>query len=229
MNNVDKKYLKLQFDLKVHEKSATEFQSFFENIMQEAFSDFQKIFPYGHQGDGGNDGYRPKKGIYYQIYAPKNPAEKQAAAAIKLKKDFEKLKMKWNQISEIKTFYFVFNDKGSGMSIEIEKTIAELRKTNPGIEFELFLPKNLEEIFFSLKNDSIQSLGFNIDSRNSLLICKTNLAKLEIYLDRGAGSFVLEWLQNYKNVIDSQNDESLLADWEILECRALQLFDKIEK
>jgi hypothetical protein len=63
MENLDRNYLRLQFWLRIHEKSATEFQSFFEDIMQEAFSDFQKIRPYGNQGDRGNDGYRPDEGI----------------------------------------------------------------------------------------------------------------------------------------------------------------------
>ncbi len=54
MEPIDKNYLRLQFWNKVYQKNATEFQSFFEDIMQKTFSDFQKIRPYGKQGDGGN-------------------------------------------------------------------------------------------------------------------------------------------------------------------------------
>ncbi len=229
MNNFDKNYLEIQFRLKIHEKSATEFQSFFERIMQEVFPDFQKIRLYGNQGDGGNDGYRPEEGIYYQVYAPKDPNEKEAEAARKLKRDFEKLKKNWNQISEIKTFYFVFNDKDLGVTIELEKALAELRTANPEIEFDLFLPRKLEEMFFTLKKENISSLGFDIDSRNALRICKETLGKLEVYLDRGNGSFVMESLQNCKDIINSQNDEGLLADWEMLECRALQQLERINE
>jgi hypothetical protein len=106
MKPIDKNYLQLQFWTKVYQKNATEFQSFFEDIMQEAFSDFQKIRPYGKKGDRGNDGYRPDAGIYYQVYAPIKPREKEADAAKKVKKDFEKLKAAWEQISKIKTFCF---------------------------------------------------------------------------------------------------------------------------
>lgn len=116
-----------QFRLRVQEKGAAEFQSFFEDIMQQAFPGFQKVRPYGKEEDKGSDGYRPDEGIYYQVYAPKNPDEKEAEAVRKLKRDFEKLKTGWNQISEVTTFYFVFNDKGSGPTIEIEKALAELR------------------------------------------------------------------------------------------------------
>ena len=65
MEPIDKNYLRLQFWNKIYQKNATEFQSFFEDIMQKAFPDFQKIRPYGNQGDRGNDGYRPGEGIYY--------------------------------------------------------------------------------------------------------------------------------------------------------------------
>ncbi len=226
MDNLDKNYLRVQFRLKVHENNATEFQSFFENILQEAFPDFQKIRPYGNQGDRGNDGYIPNKGTYYQVYAPKNPNEKEAEAAHKLKIDFEKLKNSWDQITKIRTYYFVFNDKYGGITIEIEKALAELKVANPEIEFKLFSIKSLEDIFFNLKKESILSLGFDIDSRNALRVCREILAKMEVYLDRGNGRFVLDALHNCKNIIDDQNDEYLLADWEILECRALQVIER---
>jgi tetratricopeptide (TPR) repeat protein len=227
--NRDYNYLKTQFRLRIFEKNATEFQTFFEDIMQEAFADFIKVFPYGNEGDEGNDGFRPDDGIYYQVYAPRNPNEKQAEAARKLQRDFEKLKKTWDRISEVKTFYFVFNDKESGVSIEIEKALAELRVANPGIVFKLFLPKDMREIFFALKEETILSLGFDVDSRNALKICRESLAKLEIHLDQGNGSFVLESLRDIKNTIDSQNDEALRVEWEILECRALQQLERVKE
>ncbi len=84
MNMLDQNYLNIQFRLRVFEKSAAEFQSFFESVMEAAFSSFRKIRPYGKKGDKGNDGYRPDAGIYYQVYAPKNPNEKESETARKL-------------------------------------------------------------------------------------------------------------------------------------------------
>lgn len=92
MNPLDKHYLSLQFKNKIHSKDGNEFQSFFENIMEKAYSDFQKIRPYGKEGDAGNDGYRKKLGIYYQVYAPNVPKVNEAKAAEKLENDFLKLK-----------------------------------------------------------------------------------------------------------------------------------------
>lgn len=230
MEIFDKNYLKVQFQLNVHKKNATVFQTFFEDIMQEAFSGgFQKIRPYGNEGDRGNDGYRPAEGIYYQVYAPRDPTEKEAEAARKLKIDFNTLKGAWNQISVIKRFCFVFNDKYQGVSIELERVLSQLRNENPKIEFELFLPKHLEEIFFSLKKESMISLGFDVDSANAFRVCNETLKSLEIYLDRGNGRFVLESLQNWKDIISRQNNEDLLLEWELMECRALRLLEKVDK
>lgn len=229
MKPIDKKYLRAQFRIKIYEKNASEFQRFFEDIMQKAFSDFQKITPYGKQGDEGNDGYRPNEGIYYQVYAPKNPKEKEAKAAQKLKKDFEKLKTSWDQISKIKTFYFVFNDKWGGVSIKIEKAMAELKNDNQNIEFEKLAPKNLEEIFFTLNNEQILALGFDIDSRNALRIAREHLKKLEVDMDRGSGKFVLKTLENLKDIVSNLGDENLNLDYEILEARALRKLEKVKE
>lgn len=229
MNGADKNYLRTQYWLKIHQKNAAEFQVFFEEIMDKAFTGFQKIRPYGKQGDGGNDGYRPDAGIYYQVYAPKDPQEKDAAAAKKLKADFEKLMANWNEISKVKTFYFVFNDKGAGTSIEIERALAELRSANQSIEFEKFTPKDLEEIFFSLKTDQILSLGFDVDSTKAVRFAYDTLSALEVDLDRGNCKFLLRSLQSLRDTTSELNDENLLLEYEILECRILRAIEKTKE
>ena len=90
MTILDKNYLRFQFRDRIYRSNGSEFQSFFEEVMRKAFSDFKKIKPSGKEGDGGNDGYVPSKGIYYQVYAPIKPEESDSDAASKLKKDFEK-------------------------------------------------------------------------------------------------------------------------------------------
>ena len=226
MELIDKNYLRLQFWNKVYQKNGTEFQSFFEDIMQKAFTDFRKIRPYGKEGDGGNDGYRPRDGIYYQAYAPKNPNEKEAEAARKLKKDFQNLKTNWDEISKIKLFYFVFNDKGAGVSIKLENALAELKNNNGNIEFEMLLPKDLEGIFLKLENDEILALGFDVDSTKALQIARENLDKLEIELDRDNGNFVLKTLENIKQSILGLQDEGLELNYEIIEAKALRSLER---
>jgi lipopolysaccharide biosynthesis regulator YciM len=225
----DKHYLSLQFWDKVHNKNGTEFQAFFETIMEKAFPGFQKIRPYGNEGDKGNDGYRPAEGIYYQAYAPADPSEKEAVAAEKFKDDFEKLKNGWDEISTIKELNFVYNDKGLGVTIKLEGAKAELKTANPDIEFKIFTPKNLEEVFFTLNNDQILSLGFDVDSRNALRIARDQLEKLDDELDKESGEFVLRALRNIKDIIAGQNDEDLLLDYEIVEARTLQKNEKVKE
>ena len=161
MTPTDRNYLRLQFWNQVHKRNATAFQSFFEDIMEKAYPDFNKIRPYGKAGDAGNDGYRPSEGIYYQVYAPKRPSEKEADAARKLKVDFETLKNNWEDITKIKYYNFVFNDKGGGSTIDLEKAISELSTNNPDIAFTLFTPRDLENIFFFTASPSSKANSLN--------------------------------------------------------------------
>lgn len=228
MTPIDKYYLLLQFKDKVHQKNATEFQSFFEEIMGKAFKDFQKIRPYGNQGDGGNDGYIPSRGEYYQVYAPKDPGEKEAVAARKFKNNFENLKANWDQISKIKTFNLVFNDKYAGLGIELERARAELKQNDPEIEFKIFQPKDLEEIFFTLKPEQMMESGFNVDSREAFRIAKDYLGKLEEELNKGNPNFVLKVLEDIANIISGQNDQGIALEYEIIEAKALQRIEKVK-
>ena len=58
----------------------------------------------------------------------------------------------------------------------------------------------MERIFFTLSNDDILSLGFNVDSRNALRIAHEYLERLEVELDRENAKFVLKVLENIKRV-----------------------------
>lgn len=225
----DKNYLRLQFWNRIYQKSGTEFQSFFEDIMKKAFPDFQLIRPYGNKGDGGNDGYRPDKGIYYQVYSPDDPSEKEAEAAKKLKADFGKLKSSWDKISQIKEYYFVFNDKGQGVSIEIESALADLRPNNKKIKFGKFTPTELENVFFTLAEDQILSLGFDIDSTKALRVAQEYLSKLEVELDRDNTAFVIRTIDKIRDIVSSLDNDDLDLEFEIFEARALQKNEEIQE
>lgn len=229
MDPKDKYYLNLQFWLKIHEKNAIEFQTFFENIMNLKYPTFQKVRPYGKKGDGGNDGYFDDSGTYFQAYAPKNPFEKEAKAAQKLLKDFKRLLKCWDKISKIKIFYFVFNDKGTGVSIEIQNALAKLRQENKKIDFKLFTPKNLEEIFNSLSIDQLLVLGFDTDTTKSFRIIQKFLAKIEVDIDRENGNLAIKSLEQHKDYIIDLNNEQIILDYEIIECRALCLVEKTKE
>lgn len=226
----DKNYLSLQFSIKIFKKSGTEFQSFFENIMERAFSDFQKIKPYGNKGDGGNDGYRKNSGIYYQVYAPNEPKINESKASKKLKEDFGKLqKSGWDEISKVKEYNFVFNDKYSGSIQQLEQATSELKKDNPNIEFKLFLAKNLETVFFKLEELDISNLDFDVDQSNAIKIVNKSLDDIKTELDRESIKFAVKILENVKKIISKLKDENLSLEYEILECRCLQKLEKIDE
>ena len=210
MNLLDQNNLLLQFKVNIYSKNGTEFQSFFENIMEKVYADFQKIKPHGKYGDSGNDGYRKNFGIYYQIYAPEVPQINQAKAAKKLKEDFEKLKKNWDKISEIKEYYFVFNNKYSGSIQKLEEAISELEKDNSGIKFYIFTAKKLEELFFSLDMVDILSLGFDIDLTKAVSNAYEYLKNVEVELDRENGKYALKTLENIKDIIFDLEPEYLL-------------------
>lgn len=224
MKLLDKKYLLLQFKDNIYKKWGTEFQSFFEDIMERAFPNFKKV-PSGG-GDGGNDGWIKELGRYYQVYAPNKPETKDSKASEKLKENFETLKEQWDSISEIKEYYFVFNDEYKG-SHKPEKVIAELEKENPGTKFKLFLAIDLERIFFKLNESDILSLGFDIDQRKSISIAYNYLENVKIRLNRGNTKIANSILENSKSIISDLNDENLSLEYELLECRCLQGLEKV--
>jgi hypothetical protein len=90
----DVNYLILQFKVKVFSIMGIEYQKFFEDIMEKAFLGFQKVRPYGSDGDGGNDGYIKDSGTYYQVFAPRDPYINEPEASGKLKVDFYKSSVK---------------------------------------------------------------------------------------------------------------------------------------
>lgn len=227
MKPLDKHYLSLQFKIRILSKNGSEFQSFFEDIMEKAFSDFQKVKPNGNKGDGGNDGYRKKLGIYYQVYAPNTPKVNEANAARKLRDDFRKLQKEWAQTSSIKEYCFVFNDKYEGSVQMIEQAMTELKKDNLKVDFNLFLAKELENAFFQLKESDMLDLGFNVDQRQAISIAHTYLEIAKTELDRENASSAQKILENIKAVVLDLGDESLSFECEILECRCLQKNEEI--
>ena len=224
----DKHYLSLQFRDKIYSKKGTEFQTFFENIMRKYYSDFQVIRPYGNEGDKGNDGYRKRTGIYYQVYAPHEPKVKQAKAARKLKEDFYKIKNNWGKISKIKEYYFVFNDNYEGSTQKLEEAITELEKENNNIKFNIFIAKDLEEIFFKLDNADILELGFDIDLTKAVSIAFKFLEKIKIEIDKEYSKAALNMLENTREIVFDLDDDSLKLEYELIESRCFQKIERIE-
>lgn len=127
------------------------FQQFFWAVMRAKHGpEFVEIRPQGRLGDGGNDGYLPADGHYFQVYGPVDPQEKVTEAAKKLAGDFEKLKTSWHQTTPIRAYSFVFNDKYEGTFTKIAQTLGKIEKVNPTVKCRPFTAGHLEDVFLSL-------------------------------------------------------------------------------
>lgn len=180
-------------------------------------------------GDAGNDGYRKQSGIYYQVYAPNTPKVNEANAAEKLEEDFQKLKDGWEEISNIKEYNFVFNDKYGGSVQLLEATNSRLKADSPNIEFELFLAKDLENVFFELSESDILGLGFSIDRRQAIENAYQYLELIKTELERENVNFAQKILEPVRSIILDLNDDSLSFEYEVLECRCLQKTEKVDE
>lgn len=230
MKEIDKHYLALQFREKIFTKNGTEFQSFFENIMEKKYPDFEKVKPYGNKGDGGNDGFIKSAGIYYQVYAPSSPIEKHSEAAKKLQEDFEKLtRSGWDDIANIQKYIFVFNDKYNGTTQLLEEAIARLKQNSSNIEFEIFRAKHLEEVFFSLNEADIMSLGFSVDLRQSISTAYDIIKTVRSELDNENPQIALKLLELLKHTVKSSGNDKLFLEYDLLEALYSQKLEDINK
>lgn len=127
------------------------FQQLFWEVMRAKHGqEFETIRPQGSFGDGGNDGYLPAEGHYFQVYGPIAPDEKETTAASKLAADFKKLVESWNHVKPIRSYSFVFNDKYQGTFTKIAQALAAIENDHPGISCRSLTTADLEDLFLTL-------------------------------------------------------------------------------
>lgn len=136
-------FARQMLELQVLRAKGYAFEEVFKAVMQRRYPAFTPIQPYGNLGDRKNDGYVPSTGTFYQLYSPKAPDEKLAAAAAKAKTDFDGLKKYWHSKYPIKVYRFVFNDRYGGSVVPIEAALASIAKDH-GVDARAFLAKDLE-------------------------------------------------------------------------------------
>ena len=158
--NVQEKFLaRIMFVNQVLKANNVVFQQLFWSVMRAKHGGrFVPIRPQGAKGDGGNDGYLPADGHYFQVYGPVDPEKKREYAAEKVTEDFEKLKKSWGQSTEIRAYSFVINDKYEGVFAEVGKALSEIEKANPGVVCRPYTTGQLEDDFLGLSTESIQSI-----------------------------------------------------------------------
>lgn len=182
----DKYIARIHFKLKVLQSKGQAFEDFFVSVMTKADQDFQPVKAYGNIGDQKNDGFNKKTGTYYQVFAPEDITKDKTIydAAKKLEKDFRGLYEKWNDICQVKKYYFVVNDKYEGLDPIITQKIIELNNEEAfsDVDIEVFMAKDLQKEFEKLDEDDVQELIGYIPSSSSELIEYGSLGEVVDYL-----------------------------------------------
>jgi hypothetical protein len=163
MNSEQQGVARLLFKNRILEASGTVFEEIFTKLMTYSEPGFRQIKPQGRVGDRKNDGYIQKRGAFFQVHAPEDPASAPAVtkAIKKAKADFQGLLAYWGNICRVREYFFVYNDKYHGSFPEIEETLADLKTTYHLDHCAPVLAKDLEDRLFRLRDDEMVGIiGF---------------------------------------------------------------------
>ena len=144
------------FKLRVHGAHGDAFQSLFSSVMAYADPRFETVQPWGAWGDGGNDGWIPADGHYFQVYGPKPTSKPSETTALnKAIADFNKLPKKWK---DVRSFSFVFNDRFTGTPAPIGSALQKLKLEKKLEHAGMFSMQMLLERFMGLDEDKRQDI-----------------------------------------------------------------------
>ncbi len=96
----------IKFRLAALERSGEAYQELFASIMERRDAGFQRVRPWGNQGDRKNDGWSPGQRTLFQSYAPRTMTAAKLLA--KLQEDYDGAKDYWQEFFD--TWVFVHND-----------------------------------------------------------------------------------------------------------------------
>jgi hypothetical protein len=171
-------YCRQFFQLKVHKASGDEFQRLFNQVMGYALPGFQSITPWGSWGDGGNDGWIPDVGHYFQVYGPKPTTSATDSETMALKKaidDFDKLPEKWQ---DVRRYSFVMNDRFQGIPAPIASALQKLEKDKSLKSARGFPMQELMAFFMQLSLDKRQDIIGGIPDADLSFIDPREVAEL---------------------------------------------------
>ena len=141
-----REWYELKFALEFRSKYASEFQDFFTSIMERGYpSDFQKVKPYGKQGDKKCDGYHQSLKRVYQVYAPEKMNSTETTT--KIDEDFKGAVKHWN--ARLAAWVFVHN-QWRGVPPDVAQKLLDLHRVD-GVQVLRWCEPELREEFFRLK------------------------------------------------------------------------------
>lgn len=151
MDYIWRDFAEIKFRLKVLGDHGSQYQDLFAEIMELRYpGDFQKIIPWGNQGDWKSDGYRISEKRIYQCYAPTRI--KASDTKSKMTEDLDGAVDKWSDL--LRNWTFVHNAV-QGLPPEIFTHLEAQKAQYPSLGLDAQGPKDLRRLLFELSVSDI--------------------------------------------------------------------------
>jgi hypothetical protein len=162
MDDLSRVFYELKFKDIVREKTETQYEDFFCQIMQLKHKDnFMACKPWGSDGDRKNDGYLIRERQLFAVNGPKSL--NQSRMITKIESDFLGAVDYWADY--FNKWSFVHNQ--NALTPKINKKLLELGTEHRQIIFSFWGPGELKNIIFSLENVYIDQILGPIPSRRN--------------------------------------------------------------
>jgi hypothetical protein len=153
MDDLQRTIYLLKFQLTFRSKKGTEFQDWFAELAGYFFGpDFEKVRPYGAQGDLKCDGRRVSTQTIFQCYAPRAMTDRKLIA--KIDEDFHGARTRWG--AAMAQWIFVHNDN-DGLPPKVIQHIDALRAAYP-VKIEIWSESELLMLTMALDLSALEAL-----------------------------------------------------------------------
>lgn len=154
MDPVSRAMYEYKFELAFLKKSGDEFQDFFSDIMEKKYpGDFQRVRPWGREGDRKNDGYRWSTRTLFAVYAPNEMRADRCVA--KVDSDFRGALPHWEE--HFSTWVFVHNSR-LGLSAPVLTKLRELADEHDYLQLDRLGYQELHNEVFELDRYELANL-----------------------------------------------------------------------
>lgn len=162
MDSLSKAFYESNFKIAIMEKTETQFEGFFSEVMQLKYEDnFMPCQPWGSDGDKKNDGYLISERYLFAVNGPRSID--QSRMINKIDSDFRGALDYWEEYFD--KWSFVHNQ--NALTPKINKKLLELGTEFNQIKMSFWGPNELKSIIFSLADTKIDSILGPIPSRTS--------------------------------------------------------------
>lgn len=166
MDHITLLFYELYFRNAFLERGGDAFQDLFSTIMEKRYprGDFQRVRPWGTDGDRKNDGYLQSKRMLFQCYAPD---ELRAADCInKMREDFAGALPYWQQYFD--TWVFVHNAR-KGLGPGVADTLLKFQAKRPPFKLEAWTYNELLRVVRELDLQNLADIFGPVPTQRNVL------------------------------------------------------------